>query len=219
MANIESLMSRNLAGLDNINGMSTPTGMGERTSGVTSLSTNNSGKAVNKKTDPLLQKDLPPPEAPDSGYSTMQTGLAGAKFMLEVVNAQSQYQTIKGQASLNIMQARNSAADALNRGRQAQSDAQSEGYQAGQESLLSAAAQGQDVNGAGAGKIQASYEAMGIYNGMREEINSMREALGLELEEINYDYQVGQADIQRTNSMIGSALSFGATAAYYKGKA
>lgn len=202
---VESLMKKNLTGFDSLNDNSPQ--MGERTSGVTSLSKNESPRVPNT-----------PAKEPVSNYSSIQTGLAGAKFMLEVVNAQSAYQTLKGQASLNIMQARNSAADALNRGRQAQMDAQSEGYNAGQESLLAAAAQGQDVNGAGADKVRGSYEAMGVMNGMKEEINSMREALGFELEEVNYDYQVAQAGIQRTNSMIGSALGFASSAAYFNNK-
>jgi hypothetical protein len=138
--------------------------------------------------------------------------LAGAQFSLDLLNANSAYNTAKGQASLNIIQSRNQAADAIFRGRQAQLDAQSEGYQAGQSALLSAAAQGQDIQGAGVEKIQGSLEAIGIMNGMREEINSMREALGFKLEEVNYDYQVAQAGQAKKNAIIGSALNFGASA-------
>jgi hypothetical protein len=138
--------------------------------------------------------------------------LAGANFMLGVLNSQSAYRAAQGQAQLNILQARNQASDALYRGRQARLDAESEGYNVGQQALLNAAAQGQDVSGAAVGRIQGSHEVMGIMNGMREEINSMREALGFELEEISYDYQVGQAKIARDSALIGSALQFGAQA-------
>jgi hypothetical protein len=141
-----------------------------------------------------------------------QLALAGASFFADVLNANSAYATVQGQAQMNILQARNQAADAISRGRQAQLDAQSEGYQAGQSALLAMAAQGQDIQGAGVEKIQGSYEAMGIMNGMREEINSMREALGFKLEEVNYDYQVAQAGIGRKNAIIGSALNFAAAA-------
>jgi hypothetical protein len=189
--------------------------MASNTDGVgslmgTKLGVDNSSRSVNPKTD--ININPPKKVETESDYSNVKTSLAGAKFMLDVMNANSQYSTIKGQAQLNIMQARNSAADALYRGRQAQRDAQSEGDQAGQQALLNAAAQGQDVNGEGTRYVQSSYEVMGIMDGMREEINGMREALGYELEEINYDYQVAQAGIQHRNALIGSALNFGATA-------
>ena len=145
-------------------------------------------------------------------YKSGQLMLAGAQFGLDVFNANSAYSAAKGQAALNIIQSRNQAADSLFRGRQAQADAQSEGVQAGQSALLAMAAQGQDLQGAGVEKIQGSLEAMGIMNGMREEVNAMREALGFKLEEINYDYQLVQAGQARNNAIIGSALNLAASA-------
>jgi hypothetical protein len=136
--------------------------------------------------------------------------LAGAEFIINVLNAQSAYNTAKGQAGLNITMARNQAADALYRGHQAAMDAQSEGNNAGQSALLNMAAQGQDVNGSAVTKVQGSYEAMGVYNGMREEINSMREALGFELEEVAIDYQLKTAKAARNASMISSGLTLAA---------
>lgn len=136
--------------------------------------------------------------------------LAGVEFAANVFNANSAYNSAAGQAGLNIMMAKNQAADALYRGREAQMAAQSEGYDAGQSALLAMAAQGQDVNSAAVGKIQGSYEAMGIYNGMQEEINSMREALGYELEQSNIKYQLRSAKAARDLSIIGSGLTAGA---------
>jgi hypothetical protein len=138
---------------------------------------------------------------------------AGANFVLEVMNANSAYQNVQGQAALNILQARNQANDAIYRGRQARMDAESEGKNNSEEAILSMVAQGQRVDSAGVQKISKSYEIMGAMNGMREEINSMREALGYELEEINYDYQVDSAKETRNFALIGSALNFGAN--YY----
>lgn len=151
----------------------------------------------------------------NSAYTKGQMALAGAEFLIDVANANNQYEGAKGQARMNITMARNNAADAISRGHQAQLDRQSEGYNAGQDALLAAAAQGQDVGGAGVQKIQGSYEAIGIENGMREEINSMREALGYELEEIDYNRQVEMARINRNNALIGSTLSLGVKAATY----
>jgi hypothetical protein len=136
---------------------------------------------------------------------------ASARFFADVLNANSAYNATTGEARLNIMQARNQAADALYRGRQAQMDAQSEGRQAGESALLAMAVQGQDVSGAAVQKIQSSYEAMGIFNGMREEINAIREALGYQLEEVAYDYQIRNARIARDSAIIGSGLTAGAS--------
>jgi hypothetical protein len=144
-------------------------------------------------------------------YKGTQKALAAGGFLIDVMNANNAYNAASGQAQLNIMQARNQAADALYRGRQAAMDRQSEGYQAGQDSLLAMAAQGQDVGSAGVQKIQGSYEAIGLFNAMQEEINSMREALGYELEEINYGYQLDQALIARDNAIFGSALNTAVT--------
>lgn len=157
----------------------------------------------------------PKPPAPSEGLTTtdkMQLGLAGAGFLIDIANANNAYVATTGQAQLNIIQARNQAADALYRGHQSALDQQLQGYQAGQHSQLSAAAQGQDVSGAGAQKVQGSQEAVGIFNGMKEEINSMREALGYQLEEVVYDYQTDQAAITRDNAYIGAGLNLGAAA-------
>jgi len=161
--------------------------------------------------------DTTPPSVQDvikeesSRTRKLETGLAGAKFFADVLNANSAYNALEGQAQLNIVQARNQAADALYRGRQAQMEAQSEGRQAGESAILAMAAQGQDVSGSAVQKIQGSYEAVGIFNGMREEINSIREALGYQLEETAYNYQVRNADIARQSAILGSALNLGAS--------
>lgn len=136
---------------------------------------------------------------------------AGAQFFADIFNANSAYAASSGEARLNILQARNQAADALYRGRQAQLEAESEGRQAGESSLLAMAIQGQDVGGAAVQKIQGSYEAMGVFNGMREEINAVREALGYQLQEVAYNYQIRNADIARRSAIIGSAINFGAS--------
>lgn len=148
-------------------------------------------------------------------YNTAQQVIAGGEFLVDVMNAQSAYQNATGQARIGIMQARNAAGDAIYRGRQAGLDRQSEGFQAGQDATLAMAAQGQDVQGAGVSKVRGSYEAMGYMNSAREEINSIREALGYEMEEINYEYMQEMAGISRDVAFIGSALTLGAKVAAY----
>lgn len=136
---------------------------------------------------------------------------AGAEFFADVFNANSAYNAASGEAQLNIIQARNQGADALYRGRQARVEAESEGRQTGEDALLAMALQGQDVSGSAVQKIQGSYEAVGVFNGMREEINAVREALGYELQEVAYNYRVRNVEIARTSAIIGSAINAGAS--------
>jgi hypothetical protein len=142
-----------------------------------------------------------------------QLALAGAQFGLDIMNASTQYRNVEGQARFAIIQSRNQAADALYRGRQAAFDTQSEGRDAGEDALLALAAQGQDVQGAGAQRIVQSYEGMAEQNAAIVEANAMREALGFKLEEIAVDYQLDTARINRDQQYISSALTFGAQAA------
>lgn len=142
--------------------------------------------------------------------SNAKMATAAADFFIDTLNAQAAYNTMKGQAAQNILAARNQAADTLFLGRQAQLTAQSEGYNAGQDATLAMAAQGQDVTGAGVQKIQGSYEAMGIENGMKQYSNAIREALGYDIEEINTKAQLKAAKAARNAAVIGSALKAGA---------
>lgn len=140
----------------------------------------------------------------ESNSDKAQAGLAVANWFADISNANNAYRAAEGQAQLNIMQARNEAADAIQRGHQAQLDRQSEGHQAGQDATLAMVAQGQDARGGSVNKIRGSYEAMGYMNGAREMINAYREALGYELEEVAYEYQVDQAAINRDNQIFAS---------------
>jgi len=166
------------------------------------------GQAPESNTyDDLTPKNKDKTEVSDA-YKGLKIGLAAAEFGIDMMNANSRYRTISDQAQFNIVQAQNQRADSLYRGRLAAGRAESKGRQAGEQSLLALAAQGQDVSGAAAQRVQGSYEAVGIENALQEEINSMREALGFELEQIGYDYQIKTAGIERDASVISSGLQF-----------
>jgi hypothetical protein len=174
------------------------------------------GPAIGGSDKPVIQEKLPKTVSDtieQEGIRNRQLVAlqAGAQFFSDVFNANSAYNATTGEARLNIMQARNQAADALYRGRQARMEAESEGRQAGESALLAMAVQGQDVSGAAVQKIQSSYEATGVFNGMREEINSIREALGYQLEEVAYKYQMRNAGIARQTAIIGSMINLGAS--------
>ena len=145
-------------------------------------------------------------------YKQEKLAVAGANFALNIMNAQLQYNQVRGQAQFNIRMARNQAQDSLFRGRQAASQAQSQGRAASDQAILAMAAQGQDVSSAGVQRIAGSYEAIAEQNAMQLEINSIKEALGFQLEEVNYDYQVRNAEIGRDMTVLSSALNLGAQA-------
>lgn len=140
-----------------------------------------------------------------------QVAIAGARLFANVMNAQSQYATIAQNSRTNIFLANQSAADAISRGKQQSLAAESQGRSQGDMAKLALAAQGQDVQGAGVGKIVAGQEAVGIYNGMIAEMNASREALGYEQEAIQYMGRIEQAEIQRNFSILSSGLQFGAS--------
>jgi negative regulator of replication initiation len=94
----------------------------------------------------------------------------------------------------------------------AASQAQSQGRAASDQAILAMAAQGQDVSSAGVQRIAGSYEAISEQNAMQLEINAMREALGFELEVVNYNFQKNSAKINRDMTILSSALNFGAKA-------
>lgn len=151
----------------------------------------------------------------DEAYRTGQQILAAGEFIVDVLNAQSAYRNAAGQAGINIQMARNSANDAIYRGRQAAFDRQSEGFQAGEDVALAMAAQGQDVSAGATEKLRGSYQAMGYVNAAREEINAMREAMGYQLEEIQYNYDSEMAEINRDIAIWGSGLSTAAKIGAY----
>jgi hypothetical protein len=145
-------------------------------------------------------------------YKNEKLALAGAQFAISVLNANAAYRQAQGTAQFNIQMARNQAKDSLFRGRQAASQAQSQGRAMSDQAILALAAQGQDVSGAGVQRVAGSYEAVAEQNAMQLEINGIKEALGFELEEVNYNFQVANAKINRDMTVLSSALNLGAQA-------
>lgn len=139
--------------------------------------------------------------------------LSAAKFGLDIMNANSAYNSIAGASRLNVLEARRKASDSIERGKQRALEARAEGQLEGESAILALAAQGQDVSGVNAQNVQGSLEAMGAQNALQEEINGIRESLGFELEEVAINYQMSQAATQRGTSILSSALQFGAS--YY----
>jgi hypothetical protein len=147
-----------------------------------------------------------------SQYKQEKLALAGAQFAVSVLNANAALRQAQGTAQFNIQMARNQAKDSIFRGRQAASQAQSQGRAMSDQAILAMAAQGQDVSGAGVQRVAGSYEAVAEQNAMQLEINGIKEALGFELEEVNYNFQVANAKTNRDMTVLSSALNLGAQA-------
>src|SRR5690606_4355668 len=114
---------------------------------------------------------------------------------------------------MNILNARYNANDAIIRGKQRALEAREEGIDEGNTAMLLLAAQGQDISGMNAQDVESSYETIGIYNGLQEEINGIREALGYDMQIAEINYELDAREMQRDNTILASAINFGVTAA------
>lgn len=140
--------------------------------------------------------------------TNLKMGIAGAKFGLEVINANNQYNESVATSRANIALAQNNISDALYRGREAQLARESEGIRAAGQTSLGLAAQGMDVSEGLGQQLSASYEAVGALNGAQELINSYREALGYEIQQENERYSMDMAANNRNMQYLNAGLNF-----------
>lgn len=165
---------------------------------------------------PSAEKSLADLVNAEKEANRAKLGIAGAKFFLDVMNANSAYESFKTATKMNVDNARFEAEEARQRGRERAMVAMSEGRRAGEDVTLSMAAQGQDVMGAATQTAQESLDVIAAYNAMNEETNSIREALGYKLQEIQFGFDLDQRRVERDTTILSSALNFGATAYAYR---
>lgn len=139
----------------------------------------------------------------------LKAGIQAAKFGADILNANANYNETIATSRANIAIAQNNINDAIYRGREAQLARESEGIRAAGQASLGLAAQGIDVNGALGQQIAGSFEAVGALNGAKELINSYREALGYEIQQVNDEYAMEMAGINRDTQYFNAALNFG----------
>lgn len=170
-----------------------------------------------KAREALADTEIPSPDqsladiaAEQKKARQQQLGLSGAKFASEIMNANSAYQEVAHATSANMARSRMQVQDALRRGKQRALEARVQGDLEAEDVMIRMAAQGQDVSAYATQSLQQSYEQAAAFNAMQEEIASFREALGYELEQVELQLGLEQAEIQRDLSMISSALNFGA---------
>lgn len=149
-----------------------------------------------------------------SGISNAQAkgaikgAIVATKFMMDLNNARSAYQATNAALTNNLMLSRLNEADTIQRGRQSVLERRVEGEIASDQALMHLAAQGVDVNSPGAQNIIKSYEAMGIYNAMREEANMFREAFKFDIEQAELEYASDMAKINYDQAKFNATMDF-----------
>lgn len=138
----------------------------------------------------------------------------------EVMASNTQYEAIKGAAATNIYLMNHQKSLLMVAGRQAAADRQMEGELNADQASLALAAQGQDLNGAGVGKVTSSYRAMAMQNAAREEAKMYAEMMGVDIQIANQDYNVEMADQANDMTLYQGILNTGMSAGgYFAGKA
>lgn len=161
--------------------------------------------APDKTADQLaaLNANIKSTQQKQAGLDILE-GAAGA------LNEYFKFSQISAKAKTNIMLANYQADQALSLGKDAALREETKGFARGEQALLAAAAQGQEVSGGIARSAQLSEELYGVYNAMAIESNAIREAYGYKSQALMIKGEVDLAKIQRDLN-ISSSLISGAT--------
>lgn len=151
-----------------------------------------------------------------------KAALAGTAMqaVTDVMAAQTQYEAIKGAADTNIYLMNHQKSLIMAAGKQSALDRQMEGELNADTASLSLAAQGQNLNGAGADKVTSSYRAMALQAAAREEAKMYADMAGVEMQIANQEYNVEMAGNAADMALYQGILNVGMSAGgYYAGKA
>lgn len=133
------------------------------------------------------------------------------KSVSDVMNAQAQLASIEGAAETNMYRLNYQRSLLEAAGKQAALDRQMEGELNADQAQLALAAQGQNLDRAGAQKIASSYRAIAINNAMLEEAKMYADMAGIDMEMANIRYEVrnarSQADAALTQGILNTGLS------------
>lgn len=131
------------------------------------------------------------------------------RYIAEVFNTQTKYEVLRTQNRLNWQIASDNAVEAIARGMQRGFMRRQQGRRRAEQAKIYLAAQGQDVHSAHVARAEMTFETAGTVNGMIEEMNGDREALGYQSKMISYEMQNKLAETQRDLSIIGSTVTMG----------
>lgn len=138
-----------------------------------------------------------------------KSAIVATKFVVELNNARSAYRATTAEIRNNLMLSKLNEQDTIALGHQAALERRSEGSNNADQAMMHLAAQGLDVNSPGAQNVIKSYEAMGIYNAMREESNMYREAFKFDVEQSQLEYAQDIADINLRSAEFNSYVNLG----------
>lgn len=136
-------------------------------------------------------------------------GAIALKAGLEILNANSKMRQIQEKAKHNIMLANFQAAEIEAIGKEQALKAETKGIKRGEQSLLAAAAQGQEVQGGIAQSSQRGEETIGLINAMAIESNAIRKAFGYRSQASLLQLESDLAEVQRDREVVGSLLDIG----------
>lgn len=135
-----------------------------------------------------------------------------------VMASESQLEAISGASATNVYSLNYQKSLIMAAGKQAALDRQMEGELNADKAALALAAQGQDINSAGANKVLASYRAIALENAVREEASMYAEIAGVEMQIANERYNVRVAENQNQMALYQGILNTGmALAGSYAG--
>lgn len=136
-------------------------------------------------------------------------GLAVLRTGTELINAQYKYVSTVNQNQANIMQAYQTIGEVESAGATAQLKEQTKGQVRGGQARLSAVARGQDAYGDIANTAASNEEVYAAQNRLNIQLNTMRQAFGLETQvrQLELDSQLAERE---RNMQMASALGQGA---------
>lgn len=151
----------------------------------------------------------------------VSAGIAGLSALQNISNAESAYDALKEQNKVNALELDRAEGILLQQGHQSILDMKRAGEENAVSAQLALAAQGQNLNSAGAEKVSESYKAMGVYNALIEETNLLRGVYDINFQRIEMKRMEGLAKAQKKNAQFSGLVSTVASAAggYFGGAA
>lgn len=136
------------------------------------------------------------------GLTPAQKAIGVAQGGAQVLNSIIEFEQLESKAMMNTALANIQFNEALQIGRQQALKAETAGFARGEQALLEAAAQGQEVTGGIAQSAQRAQETLGILSAITIESNAIAEAYGFKAEADLIEHELNLAEIQRNANII-----------------
>lgn len=130
----------------------------------------------------------------------IQSLLGVQESLASIGQARLQYNQIQGQSDINKALINDEIQDILAAGNQRAAIEHARGKTAAESDQLRLAAQGQNLSGAGAERVEQSHQIMAAANAADARSASIARGLGLEYEKVSINRQLAYADINKTSA-------------------